>query len=239
MNTWYLIISFSYYSHAKNYQTTWKYLLFIFFTLFLVNQYTKSTPTPPEQIPQPFDQISHFELIKKYLTALRLRRKEEIALYQPSDWEKLSPTEQLQLAIYHAHQRDQEDTAALIKLNQIKRRNQERIDLQKQQLTQEYKDKHYNSQLFLFFIILKIIKSTKNIYSTLIFPLVSTNTNSNTSNTSVAHSAQALAEPHTGKLILITLIIFWPIYSFNPPQSYPNVYQVTQARSPKPLTPSH
>ena len=64
-----------------------------------MNQYTKSAPTPPEFIPQPFDQIVHFELIKKYLKALRLRREEEIAHYQPSDWDKLSPTEQLQLAI--------------------------------------------------------------------------------------------------------------------------------------------
>ena len=82
-----------------------------------MNQYTKTIPTPPEFIPQPFDQIAHFELIKKYLKALRLRREEEIANYQPSDWEKLSPTEQLQLAIYHTHQCDQEDTTASIKLN--------------------------------------------------------------------------------------------------------------------------
>ena len=120
-----------------------------------MNQYTKTIPTPPEFIPQPFDQIAHFERIKKYLKALRMRSKEEIANYQPSDWEKLTPTEQLQLAIYHANQRDQEETASLIKLNQIKRRNQERIELQNQQLTQEYKDIHYNSCFFSLQIILK------------------------------------------------------------------------------------
>ena len=54
--------------------------------LSLVNQFTKTIPTPPEFIPQPFDQISHFELIKKYLKAVRLRREEEIDNYQPSDW---------------------------------------------------------------------------------------------------------------------------------------------------------
>ena len=88
-----------------------------------MNQYTKNTPIPPEFIPQPFDQIAHFQLIKKYLKALRLRREEEIANCKPSDWEKLTPTEQLQLSIYHAHQSDQEDKAALTKLNQRKRRN--------------------------------------------------------------------------------------------------------------------
>ena len=174
-----------------------------------MNQYTTTVPNPPEFIPQSFDQIAHFELIKKYLKALRLRREEEIANHQPSDWEKLTPTEQLQLAIYHAHQRDQEDTASLIKLNQIKPRNQERIELQQQKLTQEYKDKHYNSQLFLSLNHSKIIKHTKKIYFTLIFPLVSTNTNSNTSNTSVANSVQPLSEPRTGKLTLITLINFF------------------------------
>ena len=160
-----------------------------------MNQYTKTIPTPPEVIPQPFDQIAHFELIiKKYLKALRLNREEEIANYQPSDWEKLTPTEQIQLAIYHAHQHDQEDKAALIKLNQIKCRNQERIELQKQQLNQEYKDKHYKSQLFLSLNHFKSIKHTKNIDFTLIFPLVSTNTNTNSSNTFVANSEQPLAD---------------------------------------------
>ena len=105
-----------------------------------MKKFIKNTPTIPE--PEPFDQIAHFELIKKYLHTLKLCKEDEIANYQPSDWEKLTPTEQLQLAIYQAHQPDQEDTASLIKLNQIKCRNQERKELQEQQLTQEYKDKH-------------------------------------------------------------------------------------------------
>ena len=109
-------------NHPKiiyNIKKTQNIFFCLFFLFSLVNQYTKTIPTPPEFIPQPFDQITHFELIKKYPKALRLRREEEIANYQPFDWEKLTPTEQLQLAIYHAHQRDQEDTAALIQFNQI------------------------------------------------------------------------------------------------------------------------
>ena len=134
-----------------------------------MNQFTKNIPTPPAFIPQPFDQIAHFELIKMYLKVLRLRREEEIAHHQPSDWEKLTPTEQLQLAIYHTHQHDQEDKAVLIKLNQLKPKNQERKRIQELQLTQEYKDKNYSSHLFFSLIILKNIKHTKKFILHLFF----------------------------------------------------------------------
>ena len=73
----------------------------------------------------------------------------------------------------------------------------------------------------------------------LIFPLVSTKTNTHTSYTSVANSAQPLAEPRTGKLKLITLIIFVAHLIIKPAAVLSHVYQVSQARSQKPLTPSH
>ena len=128
-----------------------------------VNKVAKIIPTPPEFIPQPFDQIAHFELIKKYLKVLRLRREEEIANYQPSDWEKRTPTEQLQLAIYHAHQHDEEDNASLIKIWQIKWKNQERKRLQELQKLKNIKT-NIKKSVILLFIHFKIIKHTTKIF---------------------------------------------------------------------------
>lgn len=67
------------------------------------------------------------ELIKYYLQYLKLRREEEIANYQPSDWELLSKEEQLQIATHHAAcnlERDQElQLEAQILINQYNREN--------------------------------------------------------------------------------------------------------------------
>ncbi|PLW27692.1 hypothetical protein PCANC_24807 [Puccinia coronata f. sp. avenae] len=145
-----------------------------------VNQYTKTLISTPEFVHPPFDQIAHFELIKHYLKVLRLRKEEEIANYQPSDWEKLTPTEQFQLALFHSHQRAQQDTELLIKLNSINRRNQENKRRADFQGTLEYKQNFYNMSS-------TISPSTSN-----------TSTSSTTAPaTSVANSITPLTAPPT------------------------------------------
>ena len=178
-----------------------------------MNQYTKTLISTPEFVHPPFDQIAHFELIKHYLKVLRLRKEEEIANYQPSDWEKLTPTEQFQLALFHSHQRAQKDTELLIKLNSINRRNQEnkrRADFQR---TLEYKQNFYNSQFNSSLSLNKTIKITKKILIfTPDFYLVSSTISPSTSNTStssttapatsVANSITPLTAPPTSKFII-------------------------------------
>jgi hypothetical protein len=141
-----------------------------------VNQYTKTLISTPEFVHPPFDQIVHFEIVKHYLKILRLLQEEEIANYQPSDWEKPTPTEQFQLAIFHSHQRAQEDTELLIKHNTINRGNQEnkrRADLQR---TLEYKQQFYNSQFNSSLSSIKLLKSPKILILRPGFHLVSSTT---------------------------------------------------------------
>jgi hypothetical protein len=190
-------------------------LLLYFLRILLVNQYTKTLISTPEFVHPPFDQIAHFELIKHYLKVLRLRKEEEIANYQPSDWEKLTPTEQFQLALFHSHQRAQKDTELLIKLNAINRRNQEnkrRADLQR---TLEYKQQFYNSQFNSFLSLIKLLKSPKILILTLEYHLVSSTTTPSSSNssttapaTSVANSITPLTAPPTSKFINYAYLIF-------------------------------
>jgi hypothetical protein len=190
-------------------------LLLYFLRILLVNQYTKSLISTPGFIHPPFDKIAHFELIKHFLKVLRLRKEEEIANYQPSDWEKLKPTEQFQLALFHSHQRAQKDTELLIKLSAINRRNQEnkrRADLQR---TLEYKQEFFNSQFNSSLALIKLLKSPKILILTPEYPLLSSTTTPSTSNssttapaTSVANSITPLTAPPTSKFINYAYLIF-------------------------------
>ena len=66
------------------------------------------------------------ELIKHYLRVLKLRKEEYIRNYKPSDWELLTREEQIILAAYHAHVRDEEDLETLLLIGQYNRENKER-----------------------------------------------------------------------------------------------------------------
>ena len=59
------------------------------------------------------------ELIQNYLLLLKLRSEKQLATYQPTSWESLSKEEQLQLAIFHLHQHQEEDLENQLKLNQV------------------------------------------------------------------------------------------------------------------------
>ena len=66
------------------------------------------------------------ELIKHYLRVLKLRKEEYIRNYQPTDWELLTKEEQIILAAYHAHIRDEEDLETLLLIGRYNRENKER-----------------------------------------------------------------------------------------------------------------
>ena len=66
------------------------------------------------------------ELIKYYLRVLRLRKEEYISQYQPTDWERLTREEQLIIAAYHAHLRDEQDIETQLLINQYNRENKEK-----------------------------------------------------------------------------------------------------------------
>ena len=61
------------------------------------------------------------ELIQYYLKLLRLRRESELRNYQPTPWEQLTPEEQIILAAYHAHIREEEDLDTLLKIQRYRR----------------------------------------------------------------------------------------------------------------------
>ena len=65
------------------------------------------------------------ELIKHYLRVLKLRKEEYIANYKPTDWELLSREEQIILAAYHAHIRDEEDLETQLLIHRYNRENRE------------------------------------------------------------------------------------------------------------------
>ncbi|KNZ45271.1 hypothetical protein VP01_830g3, partial [Puccinia sorghi] len=66
------------------------------------------------------------ELVKHYLRVLKLRKEEYIRNYKPSDWELLTREEQLILATYHAHLRDEESLETQLLINQYNRENKEK-----------------------------------------------------------------------------------------------------------------
>ena len=63
------------------------------------------------------------ELIKHYLRVLKLRKEEYIASYKPTDWELLTREEQIILAAYHAHIRDEEDLETQLLIHRYNREN--------------------------------------------------------------------------------------------------------------------
>ena len=66
------------------------------------------------------------ELIQHYLRVLKLRKEEYIRNYKPTDWELLTREEQLIIAAYHAHIRDEQDIETQLLINQYNRENKER-----------------------------------------------------------------------------------------------------------------
>ncbi|OAV85780.1 hypothetical protein PTTG_30274, partial [Puccinia triticina 1-1 BBBD Race 1] len=61
------------------------------------------------------------ELIQYYLKLLRLRKEAELRDYQPTPWEQLTREEQIILAAYHAHIREEEDLDTLPKIQRYRR----------------------------------------------------------------------------------------------------------------------
>ncbi|OAV87646.1 hypothetical protein PTTG_10911, partial [Puccinia triticina 1-1 BBBD Race 1] len=73
-----------------------------------------------------------------YLKLLRLRKEAELCDYQPTLWEQLTPKEQIILAAYHAHIREEEDLNTLLK---IQRYRQEAIAKKKAFYDAKYRAK--------------------------------------------------------------------------------------------------
>ncbi|OAV85721.1 hypothetical protein PTTG_30319, partial [Puccinia triticina 1-1 BBBD Race 1] len=61
------------------------------------------------------------ELIQYYLKLLRLRKEAALRDYQPTPWEQLTPEEQIILAAYHTHIREEEDLDTLLKIQHYRR----------------------------------------------------------------------------------------------------------------------
>ena len=61
------------------------------------------------------------ELIQHYLQVLRLRKEAAARDYRPTPWEQLTREEQLILAAYHAHVREQEDLDTEIEIKRYLR----------------------------------------------------------------------------------------------------------------------